>query len=273
MVEKVINLSGLCELVGGVRSLPFLPVPSLSPASIHNANSHSITFCSMEQSSVFAEVNAERTIEKIVSSKAGVVICSVKLANALAPKQMKLNKVFIFVDNPRLAFIKVIARYFFDPYEKCPVHVGGRVNIAPSAVIGGPGFGFEQDENGKWIRFPSIGDVIIEDDVDIGAGTCIDRGTLDSTIIGSGTKIDNLCHIAHNVKIGKNCMIIARSMVGGGAEIGDNCWIASATIRDNVKIGKNSMIGLGAVVVEDIPEGSVAVGVPARVIRRLKKSP
>ena len=118
----------------------------------------------------------------------------------------------------------------------------------------------------------SCGRVIIEDDVEIGTNTSIDRGTLGNTLIKTGVKIDNLVHIAHNVTIGKHTMIIANSLIGGSTIIGDHCWIApSATIRDAVNVGDNVTIGMGAVVTKDIPSGEIWAGSPARRMDILKE--
>jgi UDP-3-O-[3-hydroxymyristoyl] glucosamine N-acyltransferase len=145
------------------------------------------------------------------------------------------------------------------------VRIGKNAIIHSGAVIGGDGFGFERNENGKLERFPHKGSVIIADSVEIGANTCIDRGTLDDTVIESGTKIDNLVHVAHNVRIGKNCGIVAHSMIGGGTRIGDHSWIAPcACVRDGLEIGNRVLIGMGAVVTRDVTDNTIVYGVPAK---------
>lgn len=146
--------------------------------------------------------------------------------------------------------------------------IGKRVKIASGVIIGSDGFGYVENDDGSKIKFPHIGGVIIGDDVEIGANTCIDRGTLGNTVIKEGAKIDNLVHIAHNVVIGRNTAIIANAMIGGSTEIGDNAWVApSATIRDAVIIGSSSTIGLGALVTKSIPDNQVWAGFPAKFIR------
>jgi UDP-3-O-[3-hydroxymyristoyl] glucosamine N-acyltransferase len=150
--------------------------------------------------------------------------------------------------------------YIFDN-----VTVGNNVTIMPNTTIGGVGFGYEKNEDNEFELFPHIGGVIIKDNVDIGANTCIDRGTLGNTIIGMGTKIDNLVHIAHNVEIGDNCAIIAHAMIGGSTVIKNNCWVApTACIRDGITIEQNVVLGLGAVAIKSIPENEVWAGNPAR---------
>lgn len=147
--------------------------------------------------------------------------------------------------------------------------IGSNCVIHSGAVIGADGFGYEKDRSGRWIKFPHIGGVVIEDEVEIGANTSIDRGSLGNTVIHKGVKIDNLCHIAHNVVIGVNTVVIALSMIGGSTIIGPDSWIApGAVIREGLKIGRNAMIGLGAVVLADVDENSTVAGVPARLLAK-----
>ena len=153
------------------------------------------------------------------------------------------------------------------------VKIGRNVTIYDGTVIGKEGFGYEKNSQGKWVKFPHIGGVIIEDDVEIGSNVTIDRGTLDNTIIGQGTKIDNLCHIAHNVVIGKNCSITAHSCFAGSSKMGDDSWLAPGVIvRDGIKIGSNVIIGMGSVVTKNIEDNCFALGIPARVVRRQDNS-
>jgi len=149
------------------------------------------------------------------------------------------------------------------------VKIGKFVEINSGCVIGSDGFGFERSPNGELEKFPHFGSVIIEDNVEVGANTCIDRGTLKNTIIGSGTKIDNLVHIAHNVNIGKNCLIICLSCIAGSVKIDDNTWIAPlVAVKNGIKIGKNCIVGMGAVVIHDVPDNDVVAGVPAKSIKK-----
>lgn len=145
------------------------------------------------------------------------------------------------------------------------VQIGSNCFIKEGAVIGGAGFGFEIDEEGNRFRFPQIGGVVIGDYVEIGANTCIDRGALSDTVIDDHAKIDNLCHIAHNVHIGKNDMIIACSEISGSCVLGDNVWTGPNTsVRDGRCIDNNTMIGIGAVVVKNVPANEVWAGNPAK---------
>lgn len=148
------------------------------------------------------------------------------------------------------------------------VIIGNEVQIHAGTVIGSDGFGYIQNKTGKPQKFPQLGGVIIEDNVEIGANTCIDRGSLDNTIIRKGVKIDNLVHIAHNVVIGENSFIIAHAMIGGSTVIGKNAWVSpSASILQQLNVGENSLIGMGAVVLKDVPANEVWAGIPAKKIK------
>ena len=137
----------------------------------------------------------------------------------------------------------------------------------PSAVIGKDGFGYAHAEDGSLLKLPHTGNVVIEEGVEIGANTCIDRAVIGSTIIGKGSKIDNLVHIAHGVKIGKHCLIVAGAVIGGSCMIGDRVFIGvNASIKNKVKIGNDVTVGMGCVVITDVPDGVTVVGNPARII-------
>ncbi len=147
--------------------------------------------------------------------------------------------------------------------------LGNRAVLRAGAVIGAEGFGYERLPGGQWLIFPQMARVMIGDDVEIGANTCVDRGALTDTVVGNGTKVDNLVHVAHNVTIGENCMVIAHAKLGGSVVVGSGTWVGlGASVREKLHIGRNVLIGMGAVVVEDVPDDVVVAGVPARVIRR-----
>jgi UDP-3-O-[3-hydroxymyristoyl] glucosamine N-acyltransferase len=142
--------------------------------------------------------------------------------------------------------------------------IGARCVLHSGAVIGADGFGYEQDDEGKWFRIAHLGGVVIGNDVEIGANTCVDRGTFGDTRIDDNVKIDNLVHIAHNVVVRDNALIIAHAMVAGSVTVGKNVWIAPcASIRQKLSIGDDAVIGMGAVVVKDVAPGTTVMGVPA----------
>lgn len=146
--------------------------------------------------------------------------------------------------------------------------IGNRVVINPGTVIGTDGFGYGQTTTGSVEKFPHLGGVDIGDDVEIGCNTAIDKGTLGNTIIEEGVKIDNLVHIAHNVRIGKNTLVIANSMIGGSTVIGANSWVApSVAILNGLVVGESVTIGMGAVVTKSIPAGEVWAGLPAKPLK------
>lgn len=141
--------------------------------------------------------------------------------------------------------------------------------IKSGAVIGGEGFGFEKDEDGNRFRFPQIGSLIIGNYVEVGANSCIDRGALADTVIGDYTKINNLCHIAHNNVIGNNVCITGCVNISGSNIIDDDVWIApNSSVRGWVHIGKGATIGMGAVVLKDVPTYETWVGNPAKKLEK-----
>lgn len=142
--------------------------------------------------------------------------------------------------------------------------IGDNVKIGSNCTIGENGFGYSKLENGNVELFPHYGRVIIQDDVHIGSNTCIDRGSLSDTIIQQGAKIDNLVHIAHNVQIGKNTLIIACSMIAGSVVIGENSWVApSSALRNAIVIGDNATIGIGSTVTKSVANNETVLGSPA----------
>ncbi|MFH1379265.1 MAG: UDP-3-O-(3-hydroxymyristoyl)glucosamine N-acyltransferase [bacterium] len=151
------------------------------------------------------------------------------------------------------------------------VHIGNRVVIKSGSVIGSDGFGFYTQE-GRHTKIPQVGSVVIEDDVEIQSLVTIDKGTTDATIIGSGTKIDNMVHIAHNVHIGKNCLLVAHVGISGSTHIGDNVTVGGqAGMAGHLHIGDNSVIAARCGIIGNIPAGSFMAGFPARPYREWKK--
>ncbi|MDB6097041.1 MAG: hypothetical protein JWM09_1319 [Francisellaceae bacterium] len=258
------------------------------------------------------KINSD-SINEVMNSNASVILCK----NFLFLNEIKIDKTFLIVDNPRLCFIKILENFskttllqgihptacihdkaeihetaYIGPYcviGKCKisansvlvshvtlydnVKIGANVNINANTVIGTDGFGYERDPLTKKLhKFPHVGGVIIEDDVEIGSNTSIDRGTFSDTVIKKGTKIDNQVHIAHNAIINENVMIIAQSMIGGSVNIGNNSWIApGVTVLNGIKISENCLIGLNAVVFDHCEANSIMLGYPARPLNKYTK--
>lgn len=227
-----------------------------------------------EQSITWVSEKKKDKLNLILQSKAAIIICD----KSISISDLPWSKCVILTNNPRLLFIRILNKFFV---EKNPqiihpsaiiyphVKLGNNVCIHAGAVIGGDGFGYSRNEHGEMEKFPQIGGVVIGDNVEIGANTCIDRGTLDDTIIESGCKIDNLVHIAHNVHIKKNCVIIAHAMIGGSTVIEEGSWVApSVALMNGITIGKGSVIGLGAVITKSVPENETWIGNPGHKLEK-----
>ena len=149
--------------------------------------------------------------------------------------------------------------------------IGNRVVIHSGSVIGSGGFGFATVK-GVHHRIPQIGTVVIEDDVDIGSNVTIDRARFDKTIIGKGTKIDNLVQIAHNVTIGENCIIVAQTGISGSTVLGKNVITAGQSgLVGHIMIGDNARIAAQAGVTRSVPPNTVVSGYPAREHQKAKR--
>lgn len=245
---------------------------------------------------------------------AGVVLCP---ESSEVSTLADTGRTFVAVADPRLAFLRVVGRFFADKPERgihptavidagaavaddvyigpfvwiardCTVgegsvihahvslypktRIGRNVTVHAGTVIGADGYGYQRNERGELEKFPHIGGVVIEDGVEIGSNTSIDRGTLGDTVLRQGARIDNQVHIAHNVVVGRHAAVIANAMIGGSTTIGDGAWIApSACVRDRLSIGANATVGLGAVVVKDVPDGVTVIGAPARPADEYKR--
>ncbi|HEY0791581.1 MAG TPA: UDP-3-O-(3-hydroxymyristoyl)glucosamine N-acyltransferase [Chthoniobacterales bacterium] len=163
--------------------------------------------------------------------------------------------------------------------DRC--ELGDRVIVQPNAVVGGDGFAFVTPERGsvesvretgevqafntELIRINSIGNVVVENDVEIGANTCIDRGTLGETRIGQGTKIDNLVQVGHNVTVGRNCLIVAQVGLGGSSQVGHRAVVGGqAGLPDHLCIGDDAVVHAQAGITSNVAERAVVIGSPAQ---------
>lgn len=145
------------------------------------------------------------------------------------------------------------------------VRIGDRCIIHSGAVIGSDGYGFVSTPEGHH-KVPQIGGVVIEDDVELGANVTIDRGTIGDTVIGRGTKLDNLVHLAHNVRLGPHCMLIAQTGIAGSTTVGMGVVLAAQSgVAGHIEIGDRAMIGARTGVTKSIPGGQSYSGFPARL--------
>jgi len=145
--------------------------------------------------------------------------------------------------------------------EEC--HIGARCTVHPGVVVGSDGFGFALD-SGRYHKIPQVGNVIIGDDVEIGANTTIDRATTDSTRIGDGSKIDNLVQIGHNVVIGRHCIIVAQVGISGSTELEDYVTVGGqAGLAGHIKIGTRAMVGGQSGVTKSVAPEGIVIGYPA----------
>jgi UDP-3-O-[3-hydroxymyristoyl] glucosamine N-acyltransferase len=155
--------------------------------------------------------------------------------------------------------------------ERC--QVGNHCVVHANVSIGADGFGFRPSADGKsLVKIPQIGTVAIGNDVEIGAGSCIDRGKFGATVIGDGTKIDNLVQIGHNCRIGRCCVMAGQSGLAGSVTLGDGVVIGGgAKVSDHVTIGNGSTLGGNAGVFKDVAPGKALLGIPADEVRQTLK--
>lgn len=155
-------------------------------------------------------------------------------------------------------------------YRECKV--GSNCILHAGVVVGGDGFGFAPAADGSYSKIDQIGNVVIEDDVEVGANSCIDRATMGSTVIRRGTKIDNLCQIAHNVTVGAHTVMASQSGCAGSGKIGAHCVIAGQVgIVGHITVGDHCTIAAQSGVTRNVPDNSVMLGSPAMPGERQKK--
>jgi len=273
-------------------------------SSIDKAKVTDLSFCSS---------GGPEGVPSILKSRAGIILCKKSLKGMVFPKT-ETNQMFIFLDNPRLAFIQVLnyiykkerivgvspnaiisktakigSNCYIGNYatigDNCVIGdntviydrvsilqncvIGKNCIIQPGVTIGADGFAFERNSiSFELERFPHIGGVIIGDNVEVCTNCSIARGSLSDTIIGKGTKLDALVHIAHNVVTGENCELTAGTIVGGSTTIGDTCWTGlNSTLKHKIKIGNKVIIGCGASVIHNVQDEDIVAGVPAKSIK------
>ena len=145
------------------------------------------------------------------------------------------------------------------------VEIGDNCIIRENTVVGSDGLTTRRNEEGKIITIPQFGGVVIEDNVQIGANSVICKGAIDNTVIGSGSRIDNCSFISHNVKMGKDTIVVGEVLMMGSSSTGERAYLSgNVVVRDGVSIGKDAFVGMGAVVTKDVPEGTMVKGNPAK---------
>lgn len=221
-------------------------------------------------------------------SEAGVVICPPELG-AIE------GRTLVFVPEPKLAFVEVANEFFIDRVEETQVHptavveegatIGERCVIGPQthiadcveigddctiragAVLGSEGFGFAREGSGRLHRQIHQGTVIIEDDVEIGPNSSIDRAVFDETVVDRGAKLSGQVHLAHQVRIGSDTTVAYGSGFSGGATVGKRVTIhPHVSVATDIAIGDDAEVGMNAGVLSDVPDGETVVGTPARPI-------
>jgi UDP-3-O-[3-hydroxymyristoyl] glucosamine N-acyltransferase len=295
-IESILSRIGISYTIEGTVN-KFIGV-----SSIEEATEHDLSFYSSRGS---------EGVLSISNSNAALILCNSDLRGAVS--RTRPSQGLIFVDNPRLAFIRavnyiqneVIERrisshalisknakigsnccigdfavigdncYIGDNtiiYDRVSLvrncRIGRNCTIQSGVTMGFDGFAYERLPNGELEKFPHLKGVIIGDNVEVLSNCQIARGSLSDTVIGDGTKLDALVYVAHNVKIGRNCLLTGGAKIGGTAKIGDQCWIGlNSTIKQKVRIGNNAIVGAGAVVLRDVPDEDIVAGVPARSIK------
>ncbi len=203
-----------------------------------------------------AWVHPQATVDRSATLYPGVVVAS---GAKIGPRTVLYPGVFLgqdaVVGEDCVLYSNVTVR------DRCLL--GNRVILQPGVVVGGDGFGFAPDK-GTYEKIPQVGNVILEDDVELGANTCVDRAALGSTRIGKGTKLDNLIQIGHNVVIGENSIIVSQTGISGSTQIGNHVVMGGQVgLAGHLKIGDHVTLATRTGVMEDIPEKGVYWGSPS----------
>jgi len=243
------------------ENLIFWPKDAIVPDCLY-ANNHVIILCENPHLR-YCEFFEENQIDNVPKQEKfsivnGAYICeSAKIgAHVLIQPGAYIGGEVIIGDNTYIgAGVKIMGE----------VEIGKNVIIRENTVIGADGLTTDRNKDGKPVKMPQFGNVIIADNVTIGANTVIARGAIDCTFIDEDTSIDNCTFVSHNVQIGKRVFIVGESILFGSSVVEDNAFISgNSTIRNGVKIGHHAIVGMGSVVVKNVEPGQVVKGNPAK---------
>lgn len=277
------------------------PKSDFSPASMEIARNDNITFCIQEgeealelishtnagivlcrdnipgletvkfSNCIFTVANPRlsfiRCLQQFFASKKPVGIHPTAIIenNVVLPKLVSVGPMVHLCSGTRVGEGTIIEDRV---YIAANTIIGKNVYIQVGAVIGCEGQGFERTDTGVLEKFLQLGNVVIEDDAEIGVNSTIVRGTLSATRIGKGSKIGHHVNVGHNVKIGNHVFISASVVICGSAKVGDCSWLApKCCIRNKISVGRKVTVGLGAVVISDVGDGLTVVGIPAKPIK------
>jgi UDP-3-O-[3-hydroxymyristoyl] glucosamine N-acyltransferase len=273
------------------RDLSFLGVAKYSP--MFTASQAGVVLIAPELAETPGQVNARIIVEKpqeallallprfhrVASAPVGVHPTAVIGSNVQLGDGVSIGPYAVLSDGVRIGKQSVVGPHCVlgagttigeatQLYPSVTVYsgsvIGNRVTIHAGARIGSDGFGYVQ-RDGKHLKIPHVGRCIIEDDVEIGANTTIDRGSIDDTVVGAGTKVDNLVQIAHNVRIGKVCLIMAQVGIAGSVRVEDGAMLLGQVgVSGHHTVGKGARLAAQAGVFGDIPAGETWSGYPAR---------
>jgi UDP-3-O-[3-hydroxymyristoyl] glucosamine N-acyltransferase len=270
-----------CEVIGD----PNKEVENLG--YLHTATSTQLAYCFLRDDL--------KDIEAIKNTSAGAVICEKHLKNEL--RKLENVPVLILSECPKYHFAEIAQEYFVEEkpfisdtaviekdvvigknvqiHHNAVVHngtiIGDNVIVRANCVLGAEGLDYGKNPKGKLKRLPHISQLVIGQNVHIGSNTTVQKGVLRPTSIGEDTKIGPNCNIGHEVTIGKRCTITGMTMIAGATEIGDNTYIAPySTIKNSIKLGRNVFVGIGSLVLHDIPDNQTVVGRPAIPIERFR---
>lgn len=296
-IERILSRIGISYTLEGTAS------KVIGVSSLEEATEDDLSFCSSK---------GRDAVLSISKSNAALILCSCDL-QGVVDIPAKPSQGLIFVENPRLAFIKAVNHMQNEAIERkisphalisktakigsnccigdfavigdnCSVgdnsiiydrvslvrncKIGRNCTIQSDVTMGFDGFAYERLPNGELEKFPHLKGVVIGDNVEVSSNCQVARGSLSDTVIGDGTKLDAAVYVAHNVIIGRNCLLTGGARIGGTVRIGDQCWIGlNCTIKQKVRIGNNAIVGAGTVVLHDVADEDIVAGVPAKSIK------